>query len=40
MKIERSSPLEKSFKEVKEIIDRALDCLPQLSRLSEKIGSV
>jgi hypothetical protein len=40
MKVEKISPLEKNFDEVKEIIDSALDCLLQLSILYEKTESI
>jgi len=40
MKVEKVSPLEKTFDEVKDIIDSALDCLSQLSLLYEKNGNI
>ena len=40
MKVEKISPLEKTFDEVKDIIDSALDCLSQLSLLYEKNGGI
>jgi len=40
MKVEKISPLEKTFDEVKDIIDSGLDCLSQLSLLYEKNGGI
>jgi len=40
MRVEKISPLEKNFDEVKEIIDSALDCLSQLSVLFAKNGNI